>query len=444
MIEKLKDIKYALDESSIVAITNEEGIITYVNDKFCEISKYSREDLIGKTHRIINSAHHPKEVFEEMWITISQGKVWKGEIRNKAKDGSHYWVKTFIVPIVNEQKKPYQYVAIRTDITNRKKVEEELELTLKDLKDFKYALDESSIVAITDEKGIITYVNDKFCAISKYSREELIGKTHRIINSSHHPNEVFKEMWNTISQGKVWTGEIKNKAKDGSFYWVNTTVVPFLNEQKKPYQYVAIRTDITDRKNAEMALEEALKNDFRQTVKNLQNCIFKLKKRNNDEVVFTLFEGKIAEELEFTTEHVFGKSPFEICNFEDATLIQQHSDKAFTGEVTNFEFKLLERFFYVTLSPIIENERVIEVVGTTIEITERKRFEELINHMAYHDPLTNLPNRTLFYGRLNSAMDEATVKQGKFAVMFLDLDRFKNINDTVGHAVGDPFTLWTN
>jgi PAS domain S-box-containing protein len=153
------------------------------------------------------------------------------------------------------------------------KVTKESGTSFREIDDLKVALDEHAIVAITDPQGKITYVNDKFCSVSQYSREELLGQDHRILNSGHHSKEFMRDMWATIRQGKVWKGEIKNKAKDGSLYWVDTIIVPFFDENGAIRQYISIRAVITDRKLTEAALMES-EEQYRKVVETSPDGIY--------------------------------------------------------------------------------------------------------------------------------------------------------------------------
>lgn len=220
------------------------------------------ESLTGKKIGDIFSIEQTQQWMSYIQKTLQTGETQVYEYPTHQGEQIHYYESRMAVMGEDE------VLSLVRDISDRKQAEkaqqqlqEELEIRVQqrtqELELQKFAIDRAAIVAITNINGIITYVSEKFCELSKYSQQELIGQTHRLLNSGHHSHDFFKELWLTISQGNVWQGEIKNKAKDGSFYWVDTTIVPFTNERGKTFQYLAIRIDITQRKQTEDALRES-------------------------------------------------------------------------------------------------------------------------------------------------------------------------------------------
>jgi PAS domain S-box-containing protein len=183
-------------------------------------------------------------------------QVWHCEYRVRFADGCVRWLLGNSVP-EREADGSVLWHGFITDITDRKAAEAALALSNKEVQDLKVAMDEHSIVAITDLSGRITYANDKFCRVSKYACAELLGMDYRTLHSDQHPKEFLETLWSTIAQGRIWKGEIKNQAKDGSFYWIDTTIVPFINAEGKPTQYVTISSDITELKQLEANLVQA-------------------------------------------------------------------------------------------------------------------------------------------------------------------------------------------
>ena len=214
------------------------------------------------------------------------------EYRILRPDGEQRWIRDRAFPICNAQGEVYRLAGIAEDITPLKQAELERERLLQELAAFKLALDASAIVVITDAQGIMTYVNDRFLAVSGYSREELIGKTHRLVKSGHHPASFFKDLWDTILAGQIWRGEICNRAKDGRLYWVDSTIVPFLDRAGQPIRFLAVRFDITPRKRAEIDLKNS--NFLLSTISQAQTEFITAANR------LTIFEGLLNGLLELT------------------------------------------------------------------------------------------------------------------------------------------------
>lgn len=254
----LTQYKNIVDQSAIVSKSDPNGLITYVNETFCEISGYTPQELIGNSHRIVRHPDTPASVFTHMWEMIKIHKdTWHGVLKNRKKDGSAYWVKSIIAPILDLRGEVIEFIAMRTDITEQELVKEYFQYehdqsnqkfkeALRLAKSYEEAISQSNVLSRTDVRGRISYVNDTFERISGYTSQEVIGKSHKLVRHEDTPSEVFKVMWDTIKAGNTWKGILKNKAKDGSPYWVDTTIAPISDDKGEIKEFLAIRHDLTE------------------------------------------------------------------------------------------------------------------------------------------------------------------------------------------------------
>jgi PAS domain S-box-containing protein len=229
-----------------------DGRIVSWNEGAERIQGYKASEAVGEHFSVFYAEDDidgglPEEALR---IAAIEGRFQEEGLRVR-KDGTHFQADVVITALRDEASELRGYSQVTRDITARKEAEEALRSSLRKMADLKAALDESAIVAITDGQGKITYVNDRFCEISGYYMEELLGQDHRILNSGYHDKEHFEDLWSTVARGEVWRGEIKNQAREGSPYWVDITIVPFLDEAGEPDQYFAICNDITRYKEAE-------------------------------------------------------------------------------------------------------------------------------------------------------------------------------------------------
>lgn len=317
---------------------------------------------------------------------------------------------------------------------------------------YKSALDEYAIVGVTDRRGRIVEVNDRFCQTSKYSREELIGQKQSIVNSEHHPKQFFLDMWETIAAGKIWKGEIRNRAKDGSHYWVLTTIVPKFDDSGAIVGYVSIRFDITARKKAEatVILEARRRREAESLLLELIeampsgvaaydvddklvhcNSVYRefIPTADSDSLHSLTFEDIIRRAIE---TGVFAKREGvtpqeEEAGFRETLRRHKESRKPSTH-------KLADGRWFQAQSRKAATGHIVEVVT---DITVVKEAEAKIRRQVKIDPLTGIFNRIGLEADLGQATADYKKTGAKFGLAFLDVDHFKQVNDRFGHDAGD-------
>ena len=256
--KKIKEYLTLVDMNVITSSTDLKGKIISVSEAFCSISGYSRDELLGKKHSMLKHKDMPQKIYEELWSTITQDETWSGELKNRRKDDSFYWVKATIYPIFNEENKKIGYTAIRVDVTDKKEIDSLLKSSKyneKKILDYVNLVDKNITTSSTDAHGRITYVSEAFSRISGYSQEELLGRSHAMVKHSDMDARLYDSLWETITLNKTWHGEIKNRTKEGGFYWVDATIYPIFDINGYKVGYTAIRIDITDKKRIEELLE---------------------------------------------------------------------------------------------------------------------------------------------------------------------------------------------
>lgn len=307
--DQLRKLSVAVEQcSALVAITDRHARLEYVNPYFTHITGYSAQEAVGKNPRFLQSGQTSRATYADMWNTLTNDQVWQGELCNRRKNGELYWEESHIAPIKDVHGITTHYVALKTDISERKRTEDQLRLAASV---FTHCHEG---IMIADANGLIVDVNQAFTRITGYSREEVLGQNPRLLKSSdHHDTLFYAALWRDLSANHFWSGEIWNQRKNGEAYPQHLTISTVCDNQGFPHQYVALFSDIS----------------------------------------------------------------------------------------------------------------------------ERKAMEDKVRQLAFYDSLTQLPNRRLLDDRLTQAMAESKRTGCYCALMFIDLDNFKPLNDLHGHATGD-------
>jgi len=384
-IRETSDYKQALDSSAIVAITDNKGIIQYANDNFCSKSKYSKEELIGQNHRIVNSGFHSNAFFRSLWVTVSQGRIWKGEIKNRAKDGSTYWVDTTIVPFLDAQGKPYKYLSIRFDITERKLMEDSLKETEANLNTV-FENTGSAYILMNNELEIVAFnsLAEQF-SIDSLKREGKVGDY--VVNYfPEDRREVVERNMREALAGMKIQYEVSYKKADGSEIWYEVSMFPISKNRKTNYGLIMELVDVTKRKNAEDNLSRSQAN-LMAIIQNTDSTIYSID-NNCRYITFNQAHHDILHRV-YGLDIQPGDHVYDFLDRlepSETKAWQEIYSKAFSGEISKFEKEFHVNDFHAiihfTIYPIWEHGQVIGLSCFTVDVTEKKKIERQLKKMT--------------------------------------------------------------
>lgn len=355
----------------------------------------------------------------------------------------HYYTATF-TPLYRGDEVTAAFIIFQ-NITDYILQEKQLETTMHGLNMFKSALNFAAEVTITNLNGEIIEVNDKFIERTGYQRDELIGKTHNIVNSNYHPTEFFGDLWRTIKSGNIWSGEVRNQTKFGETYWVDTTIIPLTNPKGEVFQYITIHFNVSDKKKMMIELRN-IERTFRLITENTNDFIAIL----NGEGTVSYSSPSYIRKLGYTEEEL------NKINYEKLI----HPDSLLTWNRLLLQSEEVEKDGNIELLLLSKNEDIIwtegnytvvydhiqnmpsQIIMVSREITQRKERENLLMFLAYHDSLTHLPNRRYLQKEFPQFIENANTNFESFAVLYIDGDNFKEVNDCYGHDTGDIFLTY--